>query len=379
MGKVLYLSLLDTNPNVLPYSGVMKKILLHIDAFRSYGHSVDYVETDEEKIFFVQDNKKIIIGNYCSSGYIYYNRIFLSASKFIKKNKLKYDYIYVRHSALSLLGYLSLSYLNQISNRIYFEVPTYSVPPKNIKNTIKFYFNKRIRKYVDRMVIDCNETEVYGIPTIRVVNGTDLSKIIPRKPTLNPNKINVMLVAYLQEYHGVDKIFKAISDYYKSGGSRKVFIHVVGYGPKLDEYKKTVMEQNLSDYIHFYGKLSGQPLDDIFNNCEIGISSLANKEIGVTYSSTLKSKEYLAKGLPIISDVMLDVFYETPKYFFYQLEKDFNIPELIKFYDSVYQNHNRQDIIDEIRSYADKTCDMYKVLKAVDDDYLISCVSGDSK
>lgn len=372
MGKVLYLSLLDTNPNVLPYSGVMKKILLHIDAFRSYGHSVDYVETDEKNIFYVQDNKKTNIGNYCSSGYIYYNRIFSSASKFIKKNKLKYDYIYVRHSALSLFGYLNLAYLKQIANRIYFEIPTYSVPPKCIKNTIKFYFNKKIRKYVDRMVIDCNETEVYGIPTIRVINGTDLSKITPRRPTPNPTQINVMLVAYLQEYHGVDKIFKAISEYYKSGGSRKVFIHVVGYGPKLDEYKKTVEEQNLSDYIKFYGKLSGQSLDDIFNKCEIGISSLANKEIGVTYSSTLKSKEYLAKGLPIISDVMLDVFYESPKYFFYQLEKDFNIPELVKFYDSVYQNHNKQDVINEIRSYANITCDMYKVLKAVDDDYLIS-------
>ena len=83
----------------------------------------------------------------------------------------------------------------------------------------------------------------------------------------------------------------------------------------------------------------------------------------------MKSKEYLAKGIPIISDVMLDVFSEENKYFFYQLKRDFNIEELVAFYDSVYSGRDKQEIIDEIRSFANRTCDMYKVLKRVDDDY----------
>ncbi len=109
---------------------------------------------------------------------------------------------------------------------------------------------------------------------------------------------------------------------------------------------------------------------DVFDKCEIGISSLANKEIGVTCSSTLKSKEYLAKGLPIISDTMLDVFVNQNKYFFYILKNDFNINELINFYDSVYTARDKQTIIDDIRTFAEQTCDMYKVFSEVYYDYL---------
>ena len=109
---------------------------------------------------------------------------------------------------------------------------------------------------------------------------------------------------------------------------------------------------------------------NVFDKCEVGISSLSNKENGVTCASTLKSKEYLAKGLPIISDTMLDVFVNNEKYYFHILEKDFNIEELIDFYDSVYSHRDKKKVIDEIRAFADETCDMYKVFSDVYKDYL---------
>lgn len=369
MGRVFYLSLLDVNPSVLPYSGVMKKILLHIEAFRSYGNEVDYIETDEKNIYFVSEDRHHEIGRYCSSGYLYYNRLYKYATSFIRKHNLHYDYIYIRHSALSPIGYLGLRYLHRISNKIYLEFPTYSLPHKNIKNFVKFYYNKKLKRYVHKAVVDSNDLNVYDMPTVRIINGTDLRKIEKRMPTPYDGTINVVLVAYLQGYHGVEKIFSALEEYYKDCGERNVFFHIVGYGPKLEEYINKTIELGLNNHIHFYGKLAGKELDDVFNACEIGISSLANKEVGVVYSSTLKSKEYLAKGLPILSDVMLDVFYNNPKYYFHELKQDFNIPELIKFYDSVYDCRDRKEIIDEIREFANYTCDMFKVLKQIDDDY----------
>ena len=373
MSNVLYLSLLDVNPSVYPFSGVMKKIVLHINAFKSYGNCVDYLETDEKYIYFVRNERKEIVGEYTENAFIYYNRLFTCAAKYIKKNRLFYDYIYVRHSALSVAGFKALSYIRRHVKRIYFEFPTYSVPPRTIKNSIKFFFNPYLKKYVDRIVLDCNVSSAYGIPTIMVVNGTDLSKIQPRTPTEYRGIINVVLVAYLQGYHGIEKIFDAIKDYYSRSNSRNVLFHIVGYGPKLDEYKRIAENPIFKEHMIFYGKKTGDELDNILNNCEIGISSLANKEAGVLFSSTLKSKEYLAKGIPVISDVMLDVFYENPKYFFYILNNEFNIDELVTFYDTVYSSRDRQEIIDEIRAFADQTCDMYKVLKVVDDDFNSSC------
>lgn len=369
MKRVLYISLLDTNPEVLPYSGVMKKIMLHIDAFKSYGNDVDYIETDETHIYFNSNGIRQIIGNYCESGFLYYNRIFQCAANYVRKNNLTYDYIYVRHSALNIFGFRALAYLRKNAKRIYFETPTYVVPPKSLKNYIKFFFNNHIHKYVDRMVTDSDEVEIYGIPTIRIINGTDLSKIEPRKPTYNPSQINVMLVAYIQDYHGVDKIINAINSYNANGGTRKVFFHIVGYGPKLEYYQNLVKENGLSENVKFYGKLAGKNLDDVYNTCEIGISSLSNKEIGVTFSSTLKSKEYLSKGIPVLADVMLDVFYENPKYYFWQLKDTFNMEELLDFYDSVYKERDKMEIINEIRAFAEETCDMYKVLKQIDEEY----------
>ena len=59
---------------------------------------------------------------------------------------------------------------------------------------------------------------------------------------------------------------------------------------------------------------------------------------------------------------------ENPKYFFHQLRAEFSINELIEFYDDVYTVRDKQSIINEIREFAEKKCDMYQVLKAIDDE-----------
>ena len=248
------------------------------------------------------------------------------------------------------------------------EIPTYFVPTKSIKNFVKYYFDKHLKKYVHRIVTDCNEQCIFGIPTIMITNGVDIEKIIPRTPTYD-ECINVALVASISDYHGVNKIISAVE---KEKVDRNIIFHIVGDGPKLKEYRDQIKEKHLEKSVVLYGKLTGQELDAVFNKCELGISSLANKEIGVLFSSTLKSKEYLSKGLPIISDVMLDVFYDNPKFYFYQLQNDFNLRELIDFYDSVYGERDKQNIINEIRAFAEKTCDISNVFRVLDDDYNMS-------
>lgn len=312
MNKVFYLSVLNTNPEVLPYDGVMKKIMLHIKTLESYGNEVDYIESDGTDTYFVSRNDKDKICSFSNGGFEYFNKVVISASKYITINKLKYDYIYIRHDAFSLKGYNALKVLYKHSSKIYLEIPTYFVPTKSIKNFVKYYFDKHLKKYVHRIVTDCNEQCIFGIPTIMITNGVDIEKIIPRTPTYD-ECINVALVASISDYHGVNKIISAVE---KEKVDRNIIFHIVGDGPKLKEYRDQIKEKHLEKSVVLYGKLTGQELDAVFNKCELGISSLANKEIGVLFSSTLKSKEYLSKGLPIISDVMLDVFYDNPKFYF---------------------------------------------------------------
>ena len=368
MAKVLYLSIFD-NSKVLS-NGVMKKINLHIDCLKSYGNEVDYAFTDGTNVFFHTPNETILLGEKKYNGYLYFNRLMFLCKQAIKKRKIKYDYIYIRYVAFSFRGFSCLKYLSKICKGIYLEFPTFFIPKKNPKNFIKYYFNKHLHKYVYKAVVDSLDKTAYGMETLRVINGTDLSKIKPRIPTYSP-VINVVLMAYLQDYHGVDKIIHATKNYYENEGKREILFHIVGEGPMFRKYVSECKKQNVENRIIFYGNLSGKPLDDVLNKCEIGISSLSNKEIGVTCSSTLKSKEYLAKGLPVLSDTMLDVFVDNPKYFFYQLKESFNINELISFYDYVYLKRDKMQVINDIRRFADKTCNMYKVFEIVNNDYLM--------
>ena len=378
MLRVLYISIYTKTPESLLSDGVMKKIHLHIDCLEKLGDEVDYVFNDEQSIYIRSDGKDIRLGVKNSKGFKYFNKILCLCRKFIKANKKKYDFIYIRHVAFNLSGYNALKYLNKISNRIYLEFPTFAIPKKTLKNRIKYYFNKKLHKYIHKAVLDSLDEEAYKMPTLRITNGTDLTKIEPRKPTYS-DTINVLMVAYLQEYHGVDKIIDACKNYYDKGGNRNVVFHIVGEGPIYKQLVKLCDDEGMNRYVHFYGKLSGQSLFDVYDKCEVGISSLANKEVGVTCSSTLKSKEYLAKGLPIISDTMLDVFVNKPKYYFHILKDEFNIPELIEFYDSVYKNRNKEQIIKEIRKFAEETCDMYKVFSQLQDDYLSFVEKGGAK
>lgn len=54
------------------------------------------------------------------------------------------------------------------------------------------------------------------------------------------------------------------------------------------------------------------------------------------------------------------------------MQNDFNLRELIDFYDSVYGERDKQNIINEIRAFAEKTCDISNVFRVLDDDYNMS-------
>ena len=365
MKKVLYVSILNTNENVLPFDGVMKKILMHIRVIKGYGNDVDYIESDGKDTFFVTNGKKVKICCFVEGGYNYFNSVIVNTANYIVANNLYYDYVYIRYDAFSYKGYKALSKIYKHSNRIYLEIPTYYVPAFTLKNYIKHYFDKHLKKYIYKIIINSNQKTIYGIETLMITNGVEIEKIVPRKPIYD-DKINVALVASISDYHGVDKIIQAVET---ETNINNVIFHIVGEGSKYSKYLVDIKNKGLQDRIILYGKLAGRELDNIFNKCEIGISSLANKEKGVLFSSTIKSKEYLSKGIPVISDVMLDVFYNNPKYFFYQLEENFNLRELVAFYDSVYKNHDKQEIIDNIRRYAEQTCDIRKVMIKLEDDY----------
>ena len=133
---------------------------------------------------------------------------------------------------------------------------------------------------------------------------------------------------------------RGIRNYYDNGGQRKIEVHFVGVF--LESTKKLTDELKLSDIVYFHGKKFGDELDEIYDNSDIGIGALAHHRIGMYAGSSLKTKEYFAKGLPFIYGWKEPAFDETYPYAHRVelCEEPVDMEEIIDFYDSIKDDPN---------------------------------------
>ena len=143
----------------------------------------------------------------------------------------------------------------------------------------------------------------------------------------------------------------------------------MGDGDELDYYKRLTKELNLEDYVYMYGNKIGKELDEVYDICDIGLDALARHRSGIYYNSSLKGKEYAAKGIPIISGVETELDSKYDFRFYMRVPADdseLNIYDIIDFYKKIYQTE--KDIIEinkEIRKFARNNFDIQKCMKPV--------------
>lgn len=126
---------------------------------------------------------------------------------------------------------------------------------------------------------------------------------------------------------------------------------------------------HLQENVIFYGEKTGRELDDIYNMCNIAIASLGMYKIGYKTANSLKVREYMAKGLPVITGCPVDIMQTGDFKYYYEFpnnDTSIDMNELVTFFDKVYQKKEK-DIIYEIRQYAVKYCDMVYAMKPVID------------
>ena len=96
---------------------------------------------------------------------------------------------------------------------------------------------------------------------------------------------------------------------------------------------------------------------------------MTTKNLENYLSSSLKSREYCAKGLPFITECKMDFLSSDCPYVLtvpYD-ESDINILDIISFYDNLYTKKSPIELAQEIREYAYKHCDMHVTMKPVID------------
>lgn len=294
------------------------------------------------------------------------------------------DYIYIRptyvdREYLKFLKTLKTKYPNL---KIICELYTYPYD-KDFYHGIgtfplylKDVYNRRfLYKYIDRFTTLTQDDEIFGIKTIKIENGIDLDLVsFISDRHLEENTIRIVSVANMQGYHGFERLIEGINNYYKNGGQRLLKYNVVGDDSSKEclYYKDLVKKYSLEKNVIFFGQKTGNELEKIIRNSDIGLCSLGLYKLGIYEASPLKSREYLAYGLPMITGCKIEALEKGgfPYYLnFPNDSSDIDLFQVEKFYDDIYLNNNKScyDVSLEIRKYAEKTVDVKSAMKNVVD------------
>lgn len=372
MEKILYYTARDmTNPT----EGITKKIWNQIHALESYGLCVDVVyRKHDEDLYIFKDGKEEPIQKGMHRPYK------VAASKFLHKY-LKdhfYEGIYVRYVFDDPSFHSLLKHLKKAGTRIMIEIPTYPYDAEmqdTLENKIVLFLDKafrgKMKKYVDQIAVVGQDKEIYGIPAMELKNGVNFNEItLAKRNQEMKDSINLVAVAGFAKWHAFDRLIVGMGEYYRGGGKRDIRLFMVGDGSEMPLYKELTEKYSLEKRITYYGFQSGEALENIYNTSDIAVSSLGIHRIGLKTAQTLKSKEYGAKGLPIISEYLVE---EYPKGMQYQLvvpmdESPIDMEQIIAMHDALSDDQTEAERR-KIRETVRETADIRSVMKPVAEFY----------
>ncbi len=355
------------------YSGISRKVYSEYNALQNAfdgcligyaGNGVKIVHGCEE--VNIQNRKK--------------HRRLVVIDESIKMLEKNFRFLYIRRMPCNPI---IISFLSKIKRKgvlkIVWEIPTYPYDHEHnnskslygwITDKMDIIFRGFLKNYIDRIVTFSDYTEIFKIQTINTGNGIDVNSVKPRVISDDDNgSLNLIAVAVLNNWHGYDRLIRGISDYYENGGKRNVIFHLVGDGECLQEYKDLVKKLHIENNVIFYGFKTTKEIDKIYDKCNLAVDSLGWHRSKVSLGTSLKSREYLAKGLPIIASTPMDIFPDGWEYAFYAPIDDssININDVISFYDNIHQNIGEAELSVKIRNIAYEKCDMSAMMKPVID------------
>ncbi|MCM1157285.1 MAG: glycosyltransferase [Bacteroidales bacterium] len=293
----------------------------------------------------------------------------------------KLDYIYFRRPlavTAAMQKFLKKIKALNPNIKVVMEIPTY--PYDGELQTVSLFpflckdrFNrKKLVGLVDALAViggENLEKEIWGLPVISFQNGYDIREVEIAEEPKDNECIDLCCIAMFQPWHGYERLLLGMENYYKNGGMREIKCHMIGEGKELNKYKAIAESKYLKERVVFYGRKSGKELADLYNIMDIGVCSLGMYKIkGLgDVVSVLKSREYMAKGLPMIAGCKIDVFQHRDLDFVCEFENDdslLNMDRVIAFYDSLQQKKGLRKIV---RQFALDNVDMAVTMKPVID------------
>lgn len=342
-----------------PQNGICRKILSQYASLKNIGVEVDFCCVKEiNKRFYYVVNEKMLtsLGTYRASNILRRCR-FKDIYNYIVQHDINFIYIRYVHIATPFFVFF-LKKLKAHGIKIYMELPTYPYDQeyKDSKLQLKLLMaieknsRKNFTKYVDKIVTVQNYDVIFGVPTLKISNGIDLSCITLRKPTAHKGYVFIG-VANLEVWHGYDRLIKGIGLYYKNGGKEDIVLYIIGsYNANVvDQYKRIAGYYGIESKVLFEGTKNWDELNTYFNTSDVAFGSLAGHRKGIYEAKALKCVEYAARGIPFVySDINSD-FDHAP--FIFKVPQDetpIDINNVLRFIASVHCTPK------EIRTYVQR-------------------------
>lgn len=337
--KVVYIVDYDLRQN----SGVVQKILQQTSKWHKLGVEIFYVST---KTLTLQNSKMQILSSKKPLKFklkkigtainVFYNSLFIKDLV----DEIKPDLVYVRFClytpqiAKILKKYKSIMELNSD------DISEYKATSK-----ITYFYNILTRnillKNIDGFISVSEEIKqifTYLKKDIKVIaNGVDTSIFTP-KNNKNQKPIFVFITTSNQPWQGIDKVIKMSENF------KEYMFYIIGIkGADTDNLK-------------YFGYLSHDSATEIIQKSDIGIGTLSLYITKLNEASPLKTRQYLACGLPIIyaydDTDMNEINNFTLK--FKNYDENINYSKIKSFVDRVFNNIS---INKEAREFAENKLD----------------------
>lgn len=349
--------------------GVSKKIDMQMEEFERYFemHELE-IETVERTLF------QRVIGLFPTASI---TRNYEKALARLKEP----DFIYVRRTVAdrAYVGFFREVRKRYPRCKILIEIFTYPYDKDDFGkwNAWPFYIKEilyrgKLKKYISRFVTYSRDSEIFGVPTICTTNGINVDSQTKVSGEYRENVLTLLGVAYMQRQHGYERVIEGMHEYYAGGGGKcKVYLYLVGEGPEKKRYKELVQKYHLEEYVTFYPVTTGKELDELYDQADIALAAFGMYKVGYNEPiGALKTRECMAKGMPMISGSPIDIVDDNFEYakIFSNNSAPIDMNEVIRFFE-VIKNKNKSKIIvaDKLRRYAHEHAGMATMMKSIVD------------
>ncbi len=274
-------------------SGVGKKIHRQIETWKSFGHEAClFMHTEDKLVRNLLPSKKFKYPAQTGIRQRELGRIRAAKEMLSEVENYQPDIIYLRYGVYIY----PLHCLASIAP-IVEEINTNDVEQHKELGIAYSSYNRLTRGFFLRSIsgLSCVSEELseasvfkkYNKDTRIIANGIDLTEISPLPAPDNSTPRLLFIGGPGHAWHGIDKIITFAKN------TSDIEVDIIGYDSLPDH-------PQLPENLRLHGYLPTEKYLALFSIADVAISSLAMHRVGLTEASPLKSREYLAYGLPMI-------------------------------------------------------------------------------